>query len=333
MPRDGQDGHPARPLETLERQRPRSPRRSAPRRSARCRTSGERITFTRRAPPAAARGPRSRRRRRAPRPARRRRWRRARGRRAARARRRARVADVGDLERDLGVAVAQPDRGARARPAPASAPRERLLDHAIGGQVDARAGAPRARPRRRARPAARRRATRATRSRDVRERRLRRERQLLVLAAQHAEQPADLGERLAPGVLDRGERALGAVGLRAREPLGGAGLADHRGQRVADQVVQFARDPRALVGDRAGRARLALVLGGRRLVGSAWLSFTRARTSRPTSSGPPTRIVPKKRKSQSRRADRRGGPGSSRRRAAPCRPRTAGRRRWRRSSR
>ena len=97
------------------------------------------------------------------------------------------------------------------------------------------------------------------------ERRLRSERELLVLAAQHPEQRPDLAERLAPGVLHGSERQLGVVGLRAREPLRGRRLGDHRGQRVADQVVELARDPGTLGGHRAGRPGLAVVLGGRGL--------------------------------------------------------------------
>ena len=53
---------------------------------------------------------------------------------------------------------------------------------------------------------------------DVHEARLRRQRQLLVLLAQHPEQPAQLGERLAPGVLDRRERVARAVRVALGHP-------------------------------------------------------------------------------------------------------------------
>ena len=139
------------------------------------------------------------------------------------------------------------------------------------------------------------------------ERRLRRERELLVLAAQHTEQRPDLAERLAPGSSTAPNAQLGVVGLRAREPLGGRRLGDHRLQRVADQVVELARDPGALGDDRAGGAGVAVVLSGRRLPGSAWLSCERARTSRPSRIGPPTTIVGAKKKSPGRPADGRAG--------------------------
>ena len=145
---------------------------------------------------------------------------------------------------------------------------ERLLDDAIGREVDA------GRERRvLAADVELDRQARRAHARDevgeMGERRLRRERELLVLAAQHPEQRPDLAERLAPGVLHGSERQLGVVGPRAREPLRGRRLGDHRGQRVADQVVELARDPRALGGHRAGRPGLAVVLGGRRLARAA----------------------------------------------------------------
>src|SRR4051794_3594001 len=72
--------------------------------------------------------------------------------------------------------------------------------------------------------------------RDVGERRLRRERQLVVLAAQHAEQSPDLGQRVAARRLDggEGERRAPAAGPRVRrrplgveEPRGLAGVEHH----------------------------------------------------------------------------------------------------------
>ena len=53
---------------------------------------------------------------------------------------------------------------------------------------------------------------------DVPQRGLRGQRQLLVLAAQHAEQPADLGERLAAALLDGEERLAGAVRIALGQP-------------------------------------------------------------------------------------------------------------------
>ena len=65
-----------------------------------------------------------------------------------------------------------------------------------------------------------------------------------------AEQPAELAERLAARMLDRAERVPREVRPRQREPSRAARLHDHRAQRVGQDVVQFAGDPFALVGDR-----------------------------------------------------------------------------------
>ena len=96
---------------------------------------------------------------------------------------------------------------------------------------------------------------------EVRERGLRRERELLVLAAQHAEQAPDLRRALRARSSSTAANArLGAVGSRARELLGRVGVADHRRERLADQVVQLAGDPLALLHHRSGGAGLTVVL-------------------------------------------------------------------------
>ena len=95
---------------------------------------------------------------------------------------------------------------------------------------------------------------------DVPQRRLRRERELLVLAAEHAEQPADLGQRLAAARLDGQEGVAGADGVALGEPARPGGLHDHRAQRVGDDVVQLAGDPRALLLGSRGGPLGALVL-------------------------------------------------------------------------
>ena len=174
------------------------------------------------------------------------------------------LARVRDLNAELAIGVAQAHRrGPLARRVEGAG--ERLLHDAIGGQVDAgrewhaltadvqldrQAGCAHARDE----------------LGDMGERRLRGERELLVLPAQHPEQRPDLAERLAPGVLHGSERAPGDVGLGAHEPLRRRRLGDHGGERVAHQVVELARDPGALGGHRAGRPGLAVILGGHRLV-------------------------------------------------------------------
>ena len=90
--------------------------------------------------------------------------------------------------------------------------------------------------------------------------RLRLELGAVVLAPQHAQQPARLDQRLAPGLLDRGERLAGRVLLGTQGVALGAGLDDHDADVVGHEVVQLARDPCALLGDRLIGAQLVLAL-------------------------------------------------------------------------
>ena len=64
---------------------------------------------------------------------------------------------------------------------------------------------------------------------------------------QHAEQPAHLLERLAAGLGDLRQRAAAASGSLGRGVAAAVGLGDHHRQRVRDDVVQLARDPRPLL--------------------------------------------------------------------------------------
>ena len=83
-----------------------------------------------------------------------------------------------------------------------------------------------------------------------------------------AEQAAHLGERGAAGLLDAPER-LAVLGERLGEPVpDGADLQHHHADGVGDDVVELARDPGALLGDRDPRRRLPLPLGlGRAFLG------------------------------------------------------------------
>ena len=166
---------------------------------------------------------------------------------------------VDHLDAHLAGDVGHADARAHGLPALARAP-QRLLHEPVGRQVDARgerhglavdpqldvqAGRARALDQRA----------------HVRKARLRREPQLLVLAAQHAEQPAQLGQRLAAGVLDDRERRLGALRVALRHPPRGARLHGHRAERVRDHVVEVAGDPRALLERGGVGGRVALALG------------------------------------------------------------------------
>ncbi len=94
----------------------------------------------------------------------------------------------------------------------------------------------------------------------VSEPRLRGER-IVRVTAEHAKQPAGLGERAPPALLDRLEHlASGRVRVIEEAPLG-AGLENDHRDVVCDHVVQFTRDPRALLDDRLTRGDVALALG------------------------------------------------------------------------
>ena len=95
---------------------------------------------------------------------------------------------------------------------------------------------------------------------EPRERRLWRQRELLVAAPQYAEQPAQLVERLAPGHLDGGDRAARPLGIARGGAPRGLGLHEHDRHVVGDDVVQLARDPRALLEDGRALALRAVAL-------------------------------------------------------------------------
>ena len=87
-------------------------------------------------------------------------------------------------------------------------------------------------------------------------------------SSHRAEQPAHLGERRAAGLLDAAERLLVLVERGGQLVPDRADLQDHDADRVGDDVVELARDPRALLGDGDAGRRLALALGlGRALLG------------------------------------------------------------------
>ena len=74
--------------------------------------------------------------------------------------------------------------------------------------------------------------------------------------ARVAEQPdesAHLGDRFLPGGADGAQRDAGPHRV-VNQLLGGAGLHDHHGHRVRDDVMEFPGDPGAFVGHGGGRA-------------------------------------------------------------------------------
>ena len=90
--------------------------------------------------------------------------------------------------------------------------------------------------------------------------RLRRQRGAVVVKSQHAEHPSHLLQRLAAGALDRAERlARGALAVAQHAPRP-ARLQQHDADRVRDDVVQLARDPRPLLGDRCMGSLVGLAL-------------------------------------------------------------------------
>jgi hypothetical protein len=96
--------------------------------------------------------------------------------------------------------------------------------------------------------------------REVVQPRLRHER-VGVVAAQHPDEAAHLGERAAADLLDGGQHLVGRAALGVeRAPLG-AGLDDHHRHVVCDRVVQLSRDACAFLDDRLARGDVALALG------------------------------------------------------------------------
>ena len=89
---------------------------------------------------------------------------------------------------------------------------------------------------------------------------LRRQRRVGVGPAQDAERAAHLVQRVAARALDRLERLARALGVAVEHPPRALGLRDHHADAVRDDVVQLARDPRALLadGDALALALLAL---------------------------------------------------------------------------
>ncbi len=77
---------------------------------------------------------------------------------------------------------------------------------------------------------------------------------------QDAEHPAHVGQRLASGRFDGGERPSGPPPAVVERAQRRAGLDDDDAHVVGDDVVELARDPLALLGDRPGVAFLALAL-------------------------------------------------------------------------
>ena len=87
---------------------------------------------------------------------------------------------------------------------------------------------------------------------------LRRELCLVALAAHGGEQPAHLGKRPAARPLDVRQRTLLVFEHHGQLVPDRSDLEHHHADRVRDDVVELARDSRALLGNRDARGRLAL---------------------------------------------------------------------------
>ena len=96
---------------------------------------------------------------------------------------------------------------------------------------------------------------------DVLEARLGGERRRLLGPPEHADHPAHLRQRLAPGLLDDEECLPLALLLGPEEPAHRRGLHGHDADAVADDVMELSRDPRALLADCGPCSFLALTLG------------------------------------------------------------------------
>ena len=173
------------------------------------------------------------------------------------------------------VAPVERDRGGRAARVLAHVG-QRLLDDPVGGEVDAR----------RQRAAARRSTSSSTGSPP----RAARSSSPASCAspgcgassppssslAQHAEQLAHLGQRLAGRARIASSGARASARVAVERGLGGVGLDRDHADAVGDDVVQLARDPAALLGDRGARAALALALEMQRQLSSRALLLAQA---------------------------------------------------------
>ena len=174
------------------------------------------------------------------------------------------AAAVGDLQLELALAPAHAHLGGGLRRMLEHVG-ERLLDDPVGGEVEPG----RQRPplallvQHHGQPGG----TRALEQRVERAQRgLRRQRRLLLVRVQHAEQPPHLGQRLAAGALDLLGRGHRAPGVALQDPPRAAGLHDHDADAVGDDVVHLARDPPALLGGGAQRLALVRLLRAHRLL-------------------------------------------------------------------
>ena len=79
-------------------------------------------------------------------------------------------------------------------------------------------------------------------------------------ATEELDQPLEVLAALSRGLRDRSERLLGACRVRVDESLPGCRLDHHHADRVADDVVQLAGDPRPLVAQGDLGEELALLL-------------------------------------------------------------------------
>ena len=158
------------------------------------------------------------------------------------------------------------DQDARPCLHPARSGLERILDHPVRREVDARAQA-------HARVALDAQLHREPalagaldeRLEHAREARLRGQLRAIAVAPQHAQQPAHLGERVATGLLDGGERRPAACEVtRVEHARHRLGLDDHRAEPVRHERLELSRDAGALVLDRAAGALDALALGAPR---------------------------------------------------------------------
>ena len=85
--------------------------------------------------------------------------------------------------------------------------------------------------------------------------------ELVAVAAHGPEESAHLGERCAPGLLDALERVAVLCERGGKLVPHGADLEHHHAHRVGDDVVELARDARALLRDGDAGGGLALPLG------------------------------------------------------------------------
>ncbi len=101
--------------------------------------------------------------------------------------------------------------------------------------------------------------------------------ELVIVAPQHADDSAQVSQRVASGGRDRGQRVAGRSRVADSHEPRGAGLDDHHAHTVRNDIMQLTRDPGALFGEQPLGPNAGFVtqfgLGDDQLLNQAFATF------------------------------------------------------------